>query len=59
MKGGPERVVFLGSGAFAVPSLAALLEKMGGDSLSEMLDHLGASRGRWREFLARRPRAAQ
>lgn len=37
----------------------ALLEKMGGDSLSEVLDHLEASRGRWREFLSRRPRAAK
>jgi chorismate synthase len=35
----------------------ALIEKLGGDSLTEMLDHLEASRGRWREFLARRRRA--
>jgi len=37
----------------------ALLEKLGGDSLTELLDHLEASRGRWREFLSRRPRAAK
>jgi chorismate synthase len=35
----------------------ALLEKLGGDSLTEMLDHLEASRGRWRVFLSRRRRA--
>jgi hypothetical protein len=33
----------------------ALLEKFGGDSLVEYLDHLNATRARWREFLARRP----
>jgi chorismate synthase len=33
----------------------ALLEKFGGDSLRELLDHLEATRARWREFLARRP----
>jgi chorismate synthase len=32
----------------------ALLEKFGGDSLDELLDHLEATRARWREFLARR-----
>jgi chorismate synthase len=32
----------------------ALLEKFGGDSLTELLDHLEATRARWREFLARR-----
>jgi chorismate synthase len=32
----------------------ALLEKFGGDSLAELLDHLEATRARWREFLARR-----
>jgi chorismate synthase len=32
----------------------ALLEKFGGDSLPELLDHLEATRARWREFLARR-----
>jgi chorismate synthase len=37
----------------------ALLEKVGGDSLTELLDHLEATRGRWRDFLARRPRAAR
>lgn len=34
----------------------ALLEKLGGDSLPELLDHLEATRTRSREFLARRPR---
>jgi chorismate synthase len=33
----------------------ALIEKFGGDSLTEYLDHLNATRARWREFLARRP----
>jgi chorismate synthase len=33
----------------------ALLEKTGGDTLGEMLDHLETTRARWREFLARRP----
>jgi chorismate synthase len=33
----------------------AALEKFGGDSLQETLDHLEASRSRWREFLGRRP----
>src|SRR5262245_31897568 len=33
----------------------ALLEKFGGDSLRELLDHLEATRARWREFMARRP----
>lgn len=33
----------------------ALLEKFGGDSLTEYLDHLEATRARTREFLARRP----
>lgn len=32
----------------------ALLEKFGGDSLTELRDHLEATRARWREFLARR-----
>jgi hypothetical protein len=32
----------------------ALLEKFGGDSLAELLDHLEATRARWREFLGRR-----
>lgn len=36
----------------------ALLEKFGGDSLDEYLDHLGATRARWRAFLARRPEGA-
>lgn len=33
----------------------ALLQKFGGDSLSEFQDHLEATRARWRAFLARRP----
>jgi chorismate synthase len=33
----------------------ALLEKLGGDSLPELLDHLEATRVREREFLQRRP----
>jgi chorismate synthase len=32
----------------------ALLEKFGGDSLTELLDHLEATRARWRDFLERR-----
>jgi len=32
----------------------ALLEKFGGDTLEEVLDHLGATRARWKDFLARR-----
>jgi chorismate synthase len=32
----------------------ALLEKFGGDSLTELLDHLETTRARWRDFLARR-----
>jgi chorismate synthase len=32
----------------------ALLEKLGGDSLGEFLDHLEASRAQWKAFLARR-----
>ncbi len=34
----------------------ALLEKLGGDSLTELLDHLEATRLRWRELLSRRAR---
>jgi chorismate synthase len=33
----------------------AALDKFGGDSVTELVDHLEASRARWREFLARRP----
>jgi chorismate synthase len=36
----------------------ALLEKLGGDSVTELLEHLEATRRLWREFLARRPRPA-
>jgi chorismate synthase len=32
----------------------ALLEKFGGDSLPEFLDHLESTRARWRDFLSRR-----
>jgi len=32
----------------------AVLEKFGGDSLAELLDHLEATRARWTAFLARR-----
>ena len=49
----------VGEAVVAWVAADALLEKMGGDSLSEMMDHLEASRGRWREFLARRPRVAK
>jgi chorismate synthase len=31
----------------------ALLEKLGGDSMTEVLDHLETSRARWREMLAK------
>ncbi|MBI3931900.1 MAG: chorismate synthase [Acidobacteria bacterium] len=34
----------------------ALLEKLGGDSLAELLAHLESTRAAWREFLSRRPR---
>ena len=37
----------------------ALLEKCGGDSLVEYLDHLEATRARTRQFLARRPPAEE
>jgi len=36
----------------------ALLEKFGGDSLTEMLEHVEATRRLWREFLSRRPQPA-
>jgi chorismate synthase len=36
----------------------ALLEKFGGDSLSELLEHVEGTRRLWREFLSRRPRPA-
>ena len=49
----------VGEAVVAWVAADALLEKMGGDSLSEVLDHLEASRQRWREFLSRRPRAAK
>jgi chorismate synthase len=36
----------------------ALVEKFGGDSLTEFLEHLEATRRLWRAFLARRPQPA-
>ena len=33
--------------------VSAALEKFGGDSLREMLDHVEATRARWQELLAR------
>ena len=36
----------------------ALTEKLGGDSLGELLEHLAATRRLGREFLSRRPRPA-
>ena len=36
----------------------ALVEKFGGDSLPELLEHLEGTRRLWREFLSRRPRPA-
>jgi chorismate synthase len=36
----------------------ALVEKFGGDSLTELMEHLEATRRLWREFLSRRPRPA-
>jgi chorismate synthase len=49
----------VGEAVVAWVAADALLEKLGGDSLTEVLDHLEATRGRTREFLARRPRAAK
>ncbi len=45
----------VGEAMLALVLADALLEKFGGDSLVEYLDHLEATRARWREFLARRP----
>jgi chorismate synthase len=36
----------------------ALLEKFGGDSLTELLEHVESTRRLWRDFLARRPETA-
>jgi chorismate synthase len=44
----------VGEAMVAWVSADALLEKLGGDSLSEFLDHLTASRAQWQAFLARR-----
>ena len=45
----------VGEAAVAFVLADAVLEKFGGDSLPELLDHLEATRARWRAFLARRP----
>jgi chorismate synthase len=45
----------VGEAMLALVLADALIEKFGGDSLVEYLDHLNATRARWREFLARRP----
>jgi chorismate synthase len=47
----------VGEATVALVLADALLEKFGGDSLTELLDHLEATRARWREFLARRAAA--
>ncbi len=48
----------VGEAMVALVAADALLEKFGGDSLTEYLDHLNATRARAREFLARRPEEA-
>jgi chorismate synthase len=45
----------VGEAVVALTLADAVLEKFGGDSLGELLDHLAATRARWQEFLARRP----
>ncbi|MET0554836.1 MAG: chorismate synthase [Vicinamibacteria bacterium] len=45
----------VGEAVVALTLADALLEKFGGDSLPELVDHLEATRARWRAFLARRP----
>jgi chorismate synthase len=45
----------VGEAVVALTLADAVLEKFGGDSLPELLDHLEATRARWRAFLARRP----
>jgi chorismate synthase len=45
----------VGEAVVALTLADAVLEKFGGDSLPELLDHLEATRARWRTFLARRP----
>jgi chorismate synthase len=44
----------VGEAVVALVLADAMLEKFGGDSLSELQDHLEATRARWRAFLARR-----
>jgi len=48
----------VGEAMVAIVLADALIEKFGGDSLPEYLDHLNATRARWRGFLARRPEEA-
>jgi len=48
----------VGEAVVAWVAADALLEKLGGDSMTELLDHLESSRVRWRAFLSRRPRVA-
>lgn len=45
----------VGEAVVALTLADAMLEKFGGDSLPELVDHLEATRARWRAFLARRP----
>jgi len=44
----------VGEAMVALVLADAVLEKFGGDSLTELLDHLETTRERWRQFLARR-----
>ena len=48
----------VGEAVVAWVAADALLEKLGGDSMTELLDHLESARGRWRAFLSRRPKVA-
>lgn len=43
----------VGEAMLALVLADALIEKLGGDSLTEFLDHLEATRARWRTFVAR------
>jgi chorismate synthase len=49
----------VGEAVVALTLADALLDKFGGDSLPELLDHLEATRARARAFLARRPPEAR
>lgn len=49
----------VGEAVVALTLADAVLEKFGGDSLPELVDHLEATRARWRAFLARRPAEAR